>query len=75
MGPCRLQSIEGAPRASDVLRTRRCRRLSGLFRAVVALAVARKRATEVVFHPSRLKRRGVFNAALEEESRRVRKRS
>ena len=71
-GPCRLQSIEGAPHASNVLRTRRRLRLSGLFRAVVALAVARKRATEVVFHPSRLKRRGFFNAALEEESQRVR---
>ena len=71
-GPCLLESIKGAPRACEVLLIRRRRRFFGLLRAAVALAVARKRAAEVVFHPARLKQQGVFDASLEEDAQRVR---
>ena len=44
---------------------RRCRH-RGLMRAIVNLAILRKRASEVVFHPKRLHREGVFDAWAQE---------
>ena len=48
--------------AQALCRTRRRCRHHGLLRAIVMLAILRKRACEAVFHPKRLRREGVFDA-------------
>ena len=48
--------------ARALSRARRRPRHHGLLRAIVRLAILRKRACEVVFHPKRLRREGVFDA-------------
>ena len=52
--------------AQALSRTRRRCRHRGLMRAIVNLAILRKRASEVVFHPKRLRREGVFDAWAQE---------
>lgn len=50
---------------SDALalsRARRRRRYHGMLRAIVRFLILRQRACEVVFHPTRLRREGVFDA-------------
>jgi len=47
--------------AQALCRTRRRCRHHGLLRAIVMLAILRKRACEAVFHPKRLRREGVFD--------------
>ncbi|XRB25350.1 hypothetical protein RI054_43g152080 [Pseudoscourfieldia marina] len=48
--------------AQGISRERRRCRHRGLLRAIVRLAILHKRACEVVFHPKRLRREGVFDA-------------
>ena len=48
--------------AQALSRARRRPRHHGLLRAIVRLLILRKRACEVVFHPKRLRREGVFDA-------------
>ena len=47
--------------ARALSRARRRPRHHGLLRAIVRLAILRKRACEAVFHPKRLRREGVFD--------------
>ena len=62
-GDERARDIDEAQALSR--KRRRCRH-RGLMRAIVRLAILRKRASEVVFHPQRLRREGVFDAWAQE---------
>ncbi|XRB09638.1 hypothetical protein NFJ02_41g108000 [Pycnococcus provasolii] len=57
-----FRALKDAQALSRTRRRRRRFRHHGLLRAIVRLLILRKRASEVVFHPKRLRREGVFDA-------------